>query len=98
MAQYPGDLVGLATLLEHSSLDTTQLYSEPSASQLATRVERLNINAYHHKSTNLMCGGGGKRVQPDSSLTYFTEVSRLITFLNSYQIANILACPQILKK
>ncbi len=27
LAQYPGDLVGLATLLGHSSLDTTRLYS-----------------------------------------------------------------------
>ncbi len=46
LAQYPGDLVGLATLLGHSSLDTTRLYSEPSVSQLATRVERLALNAY----------------------------------------------------
>lgn len=46
LAQYPGDLVGLATLLGHRSLDTTRLYSEPSVSQLATRVERLALNAY----------------------------------------------------
>ena len=46
LAQYPGDLVGLATLLGHRSLDTTRLYSEPSVSQLATRVERLSLNAY----------------------------------------------------
>lgn len=46
LAQYPGDLVGLATLLGHSSLDTTRLYSQPAVSQLATRVEHLNINAY----------------------------------------------------
>lgn len=46
LAQYPGDVVGLATLLGHSSLDTTRLYSQPEVSQLATRVERLNINAY----------------------------------------------------
>ena len=48
LAQYPGDLVGLATLLGHSSLDTTRLYSQPAVSQLATRVEQLNINAYAH--------------------------------------------------
>lgn len=43
---YPGDVVGLATLLGHSSLDTTRLYSQPAASQLAARVERLPLNAY----------------------------------------------------
>ena len=46
LAQYPGDVVGLATLLGHSSLDTTRLYSQPEVSQLATRVERLALNAY----------------------------------------------------
>jgi site-specific recombinase XerD len=46
LTQYPGDLVGLATLLGHSSLETTRLYSEPSTDQLAARVEQLNINAY----------------------------------------------------
>lgn len=46
LAQYPGDLVGLATLLGHSSLDTTRLYSEPSVSILSTRVERLSLNVY----------------------------------------------------
>lgn len=46
LAQYPGDVVGLATLLGHSSLDTTRLYSQPSVEQLSTRVEQLNINAY----------------------------------------------------
>jgi site-specific recombinase XerD len=46
LTQYPGDLVGLATLLGHSSLNTTRLYSQPSVDQLSTRVEQLNINAY----------------------------------------------------
>jgi site-specific recombinase XerD len=46
LSQYPGDIVGLATLLGHSSLGTTRLYSEPSVSQLATRIERLPLNAY----------------------------------------------------
>lgn len=46
LAQFPGDIVGLATLLGHSSLDTTRIYSEPSVEQLATRVEQLNLNAY----------------------------------------------------
>lgn len=46
LAQYPSDIVGLATLLGHSSLDTTRLYSQPTVSQLSTRVEQLKINAY----------------------------------------------------
>ena len=46
LTQYPGDVVGLATLLGHSSLDTTRLYSQPDVSQLATRVEQLALNAY----------------------------------------------------
>jgi site-specific recombinase XerD len=46
LAQYPGDLVGLATLLGHRSLDTTRLFSQPTVSQLSTRVEQLKINAY----------------------------------------------------
>ena len=46
LTQYPGDIVGLATLLGHSSLDTTRLYSQPTVSQLSTRVEQLKINAY----------------------------------------------------
>ncbi len=46
LAQYPGDVVGLATLLGHSSLDTTRIYSQPTVEQLSTRVERLQQNAY----------------------------------------------------
>lgn len=46
LAQYTNDLVGLATLLGHSSLDTTRLYSQPSVHQLARRVEQLKSNAY----------------------------------------------------
>jgi site-specific recombinase XerD len=42
----PGDLFGLATLLGHTSLDTTRIYGQPTAEQLATRVDRLNLNAY----------------------------------------------------
>lgn len=45
-AQYPSDVVGLAALLGHSSLDTTRLYSQPEVSQMATRVEQLALNAY----------------------------------------------------
>jgi site-specific recombinase XerD len=46
LAQYLGDVVGLASLLGHSSLDTTRLYSQPSVEQLAKRVDQLDINAY----------------------------------------------------
>ncbi|SRR6266699_1364641 len=45
LGQYPGDLVGLATLLGHSSLDTTRLSSQPSTRQLASSVEHLSLNA-----------------------------------------------------
>src|SRR5947207_14527233 len=51
LAQYPGDVGGLATPLGHSSLDTTRLYSQPEVCQLATRIEQPNLNA-HSKSKN----------------------------------------------
>jgi site-specific recombinase XerD len=43
----PGDLIGLATLLGHSSLDTTRIYGQPTSEQLAARVDRLSLNAYN---------------------------------------------------
>lgn len=46
LEEYPGDVVGLATLLGHASLDTTRLYSQPTLEQLGGRVERLKQNAY----------------------------------------------------
>src|SRR5260221_10360855 len=46
LAENPGDVVGLASLLGHTSLDTTRLYSQPTLEQLTTRVESLNQNAY----------------------------------------------------
>ena len=46
LAQYPGDVVGLATLLGHTSLDTTRIYSQPTFEQLSTRIEHLPQNAY----------------------------------------------------
>ncbi len=42
----PGDLVGLATLLGRSSLDTTRIYGQPTSEMLASRVDRLSLNAY----------------------------------------------------
>ncbi|HJT56224.1 MAG TPA: tyrosine-type recombinase/integrase [Ktedonobacteraceae bacterium] len=46
LAQYPDDVIGLATLLGHTSLDTTRIYSQPTIAQLSTRVEQLRQNAY----------------------------------------------------
>lgn len=46
LAEHPGGVVGLATLLGHSSLDTTRIYSQPTVAQLAVRVEGLRQNAY----------------------------------------------------
>ncbi len=46
LAENPGDVVGLASLLGHTSLDTTRIYSQPTLEQLTTRVESLNQNAY----------------------------------------------------
>jgi len=39
-------MMGLATLLGHNSLDTTRIYSQPTADQLAERIEHLKLNAY----------------------------------------------------
>jgi len=46
LAEHPGDIVGLASLLGHTSLDTTRIYSQPTIEQLSTRIEQLPQNAY----------------------------------------------------
>ena len=46
LKDHPGDLVGLAALLGHSSLETTRIYVQPSADDLAQRVESTRLNAY----------------------------------------------------
>ncbi len=46
LADHPGDLIGLARLLGHSDLNTTSLYTQPTAHELADRVENLSLNAY----------------------------------------------------
>ena len=46
LAQHRGDLVGLARLLGHANLNTTKIYLQPTAEELAERVEQLPLNAY----------------------------------------------------
>jgi site-specific recombinase XerD len=46
LEQNPGDLIGLARLLGHESLDTTKIYTQPTNSELADRVEQISLNAY----------------------------------------------------
>lgn len=48
LAAYPGDVIGLATLLGHTSLETTRIYGHPTQEQLTQRVERIDLNAYEH--------------------------------------------------
>lgn len=43
---HPGDLVGLASILGHSSLNTTRIYVQPTAEDLVGRVESMSLNAY----------------------------------------------------
>ena len=46
LQQHPGDLIGLARLLGHTSLDTTKIYTQLTADELAKRVEQIPMNAY----------------------------------------------------
>ena len=46
LQQHSGDLVGLARLLGHESLDTTKIYTQLTSGELAQRVEQLSLNAY----------------------------------------------------
>lgn len=46
LQQNMSDMMGLATLLGHNSLDTTRIYSQPTLDQLADRTEHLKLNAY----------------------------------------------------
>jgi site-specific recombinase XerD len=46
LQQHPGDLVGLARLLGHESLDATRIYTQPTSGELAQRVEQIPLNAY----------------------------------------------------
>jgi site-specific recombinase XerC len=46
LEQNPGDLIGLARLLGHESLETTRVYLRLSVNDLAQRMEQMSINAY----------------------------------------------------
>lgn len=46
LQQHPGDLVGLARILGHESLDTTKIYTRLTPGELALRVEQIPLNAY----------------------------------------------------
>ncbi len=46
LQQHPGDLVGLARILGHESLDTTKIYTRLTPGELAQRVEQISLNAY----------------------------------------------------
>ena len=44
LQQNPGKLVELAALLGHESLDTTAIYTQPSAEEMAADLERSRLN------------------------------------------------------
>jgi len=46
LMRHPGDLVGLARLLGHSSVRTTQVYVQPTEEEIAERVSQIDLNAY----------------------------------------------------
>ncbi len=46
LLRHPGDLVGLAWLLGHSSIRTTQVYVQPTEEEMAKRVSQIDLNAY----------------------------------------------------
>jgi site-specific recombinase XerD len=46
LQQHPGDLVGLARILGHESLDTTKIYTQLTSEELTQRMEQIPLNAY----------------------------------------------------
>lgn len=52
LANHPSDLIGLARLMGHSNLNTTSLYTLPTANELEERVNHLSLNAYEDDIVN----------------------------------------------
>lgn len=46
LEEHTGDLVGLARILGHESLDTTKVYTQPTMEQMARRMGQISLNAY----------------------------------------------------
>ena len=46
LVRHPGDLVGLAWVLGHSSVRTTQIYVQPTEEEMAERISQIDLNAY----------------------------------------------------
>jgi site-specific recombinase XerD len=46
LMRHPGDIVGLARLLGHTSIQTTQIYVRPTDADIAERVNQIDLNAY----------------------------------------------------
>lgn len=46
LVAHPADLVGLARVLGHNSLDTTRIYVQPTEEEIAGRLERIDLNVY----------------------------------------------------
>jgi len=46
LAEYPDDLVSLAQLLGHENINTTAIYTRPTADELEQKVENLPLNAF----------------------------------------------------
>lgn len=65
--QHRGDLVGLARLLGHVDLSTTQIYVQPTAKELAKRVEQLPLNAYE-EGTLGVTAKAGRRLREQTPL------------------------------
>lgn len=46
LLRHPGDIVGLARLLGHTSIQTTQIYVQPTDADMTERVNQIDLNAY----------------------------------------------------
>jgi site-specific recombinase XerD len=46
LAEHPGDLVSLAQLMGHENINTTAIYTRPTAQELEQKVENMPLNAF----------------------------------------------------